>query len=161
MICLYTCCLSSSTSHGGRRAVEKFCRGGGQLDWAGIFCPMNKFSWTFFLNDSDLQISWDYFGQRTGYKTLHILEPTWHSTTFSWFSPYLRGGRIGNLPLALLPLHLSCGVGLGVWLAGSFPVFCPCKCAVGAEGRGQPLHMTITPILRPTLNVPRNFRPLL
>jgi hypothetical protein len=38
-------------------------------------------------------------------------------TTFSWFSPYLGGGIVGNLTPALLPIQLTRGLGLGVWLA--------------------------------------------
>ncbi len=37
-----------------------------------------------------------------------------------------RGWSGGNLTPVLLPHHLSRGVGLGVWLAGSSIVLCPC-----------------------------------
>jgi hypothetical protein len=46
---------------------------------------------------------------------------------------------MGNLTPALPPLHLSRGVGLGAWLAGSSLVFRPCLCAGGGGGQGTAL----------------------
>ncbi len=46
---------------------------------------------------------------------------------------------VGNLTPALPPPHLSQGLGLGVWLAGSSLVPCPANAPVGAGGRGQTL----------------------
>jgi hypothetical protein len=63
--------------------------------------------------------------------------------TFSWFSPFLGGGSVGNPTPALLPLHLRAGWGWGCgWLGlPLFSVFANAR--TGAGGKGQPLHMTI------------------
>jgi hypothetical protein len=74
-----------------------------------------------------------------------------NSTTFSYFSPYLGGGIVGNLTPALLPFRLMRGLGLGVGLAGSSPGFRPCLRAGGIGDQGTTL--THDPILtRPTLD---------
>jgi hypothetical protein len=54
-------------------------------------------------------------------------------TTFSWFSPYLGGGSVGNLTPALLPFHLFPRGGAGGvagWVLPFFPSLLMC-------GRGQ------------------------
>jgi hypothetical protein len=85
-----------------------------------------------------------------------IYHPTYtptqdNSTTFSYFSPYLGGGIVGNLMSALLLFRLTGGLGLGVGLVGSSPGFRPCLRAGGIGDQGTTL--THDPILtRPTLD---------
>ncbi len=108
------------------------------------------FSWT---------ASWDYSEWMTDLSYTHLNYMTTF-TTFSWFLPYLGGGSVGNLTPALLPLHLFARGGAGGvagWVLPCLPPLLTCGQGGGAAGRGQPLHMTILPILRPTLKVPRNF----
>ncbi len=75
--------------------------------------------------------------------------------TFS-FSSYLGGGNVGNLTPALLPLHLFAQGGAG----GVAGWVLPCFPSLLTQGRGagdSPTHDNFLPILRPMLNVPRNF----
>ncbi len=87
---------------------------------------MNNLSWT---------ISWTaYLGLcwANDNSILHTLTMT-NLTTFSWFSPFLGGKRIGNLKPALLPNHLNTRGGAGGvagWALPCFPSLLTC-------GRGR------------------------
>ncbi len=92
---------------------------------------MNNLSWTAF---------WDYSEQMTDQSYTHLNYMT-TLTTFSWLCPYLGGGSVGNLMLALLPLHLFLwdgSRGVAGWVLPCFPFLLTC----GRGARGQPLHMT-------------------
>jgi hypothetical protein len=63
-------------------------------------------------------------------------------TTFSWFSPYLGGGIIGNLRQHCFLSDLRAGWGWGWGWLGS-PLFSVlANVRAGSGGRRQPLHMT-------------------
>ncbi len=109
------------------------------------------FSWT---------ASWDYSERMTDLSYTHLNYMT-TCMTFPKFSPYLGGRSVGNLTLSFAsPSSICAGWGWGCgWLGPPlFSIFANAQAEAG--DRGQPLHMTILPILRPTLNVPRNFSSL-
>ncbi len=111
MICLYTYCLSSSTSPWGCwRAVEEF-----RMDWAGTYCPMNNLSCIFFLNDSDLHSILGLFWAKDR-STLHT-HLNLHDNPYDFF-------LVSSLPRALLPLQLFAqggAEGVAGWLLPCFP----------------------------------------
>ncbi len=65
-------------------------------------------------------------------------------TTISWFSPYLGGGSVGNLTLALLPIQLTRGLGWGRGWPGPPLVSVFANARAGSGSRGQPLHVANT-----------------
>jgi hypothetical protein len=80
-----------------------------------------------------------------------------NSYEFSWFSPYLGGGSVGNPMLALLSIHLRAGWGGECGWLGS-PLFSGfANGRAGSGSRGQPLHMTIYTYLMPYTLCPQEF----